>query len=274
MLRIPKPLKKHPQGIQKTQLQEPPKNPLPMCKKQRGEVKSKTEQKGLENILPFSLPSNAEKIQFLALVDTAKKALPGTSPQQPNTQIKNVTKIHATYNEEIAYPQYAGIIQEKNGVYLDDVSVFRKLQISKVKGVTEIIKIGKARAKILFKTATEANTFMRETSPLGNNLEAYMPLNTAARIGIIKDVPINLSDEERLARFNPEDPKSPIPTKTLKLTFHGTTLPKQIKLGYCIRKVDFYFPKVKQCQNCARLEHTKKWCKSAQRCLTCGASPL
>ena len=91
----------------------------------------------------------------------------------------------------------------------------------------------------------------------------------ATRVEDIKDF---LSDkgviEVRKLHKGPEK----IVTALLVLTFDGSTLPTDIKIGYCLYNVRPYYPKPFQCFNCYKFGHGKDKCTSKNAvCRKCGS---
>ena len=71
-------------------------------------------------------------------------------------------------------------------------------------------------------------------------------------------------------RFFNDPAKANVPV--FILTFFGTTLPEQIRLGYQSVHVDKYFPQPMICQNCFRMGHSAKLCHSKAKCRKCGST--
>ena len=62
-----------------------------------------------------------------------------------------------------------------------------------------------------------------------------------------------------------------IPTNTLVLTFSNPNLPKTIKIGYLVVKVNVYIPNPLRCYKCQKFGHHESRCKSdIERCEKCG----
>ena len=71
-------------------------------------------------------------------------------------------------------------------------------------------------------------------------------------------------------RFFNDPAKANVPV--FILTFFGTTLPEQIRLGYQSVYVDKYFPQPMICQNCFRMGHSAKLCHGKAKCRKCGST--
>ena len=62
-----------------------------------------------------------------------------------------------------------------------------------------------------------------------------------------------------------------IPTNTIVLTFSNPTLPKTIRVGYLVVKVNVYIPNPLRCFDCQKFGHHETKCKSPiMRCGKCG----
>jgi hypothetical protein len=91
-----------------------------------------------------------------------------------------------------------------------------------------------------------------------------------------------VSEEEILAELKPQEvsgvrrisfPKGErrIPTNTLVITFSTIHLPKTIKVGYLLVKVQVYIPNPMRCFGCQRFGHHETKCRSdIRRCKKCG----
>ena len=124
-----------------------------------------------------------------------------------------------------------------------------------------------------------------------------MPTSTIYKKCIIKNVPEDLDIEneaywrENLELFSPvskleivnvkrlnrrvenenksEEPKYE-PGKNVLINFKGQVMPQHAYLLRVKFMTHHYLPKVKFCTNCYTYSHTKKWCKSNNRCIYCG----
>jgi len=75
--------------------------------------------------------------------------------------------------------------------------------------------------------------------------------------------------DARKIYFNRDGNK--VPSATVILTFARSTLPKEIKAGYLIVKVDPYIPNPLRCFQCNRFGHPKDRCKRNATCGRCGS---
>lgn len=169
---------------------------------------------------------------------------------------------------------------------INDMRVGRYLKNRNINGIVSLTKIGKNRIKIMINNRTTANSFVRDSMLKENNLKAFIPSSHIQKIGIIRNVEMDLSKEELMAsittknnikimdifRFNRYDrtEKKAYPTATVKVTFKGQNLPEEIEIFGVKRKVQQFVFKVTQCFSCYMYGHTSKNCKRGMRCGTCG----
>lgn len=167
----------------------------------------------------------------------------------------------------------------RNGLYL-----FERIRDLNFGGIRDIKTIGRTLYRVSFDNVTTANSFVLDERLRGKGLRAFIPRNLIETYGVIRDVPIYISDEDIMRdikssvkvtyvrRFLKKNRQSGDFVKTLsvKIGFAGSEVPEEIYLNFTRLRVDIFYPAVKQCHNCGRLGHTRKGCKSRQRCLRCG----
>ena len=61
-----------------------------------------------------------------------------------------------------------------------------------------------------------------------------------------------------------------IQTHTYILTFEKPSIPKEIRIGYTIERVEQYLPASLRCFKCQKFEHHKEICRGRQVCGKCG----
>ena len=110
--------------------------------------------------------------------------------------------------------------------------------------------------------------------------------------GVIHGVPLEMTEAEitnelksqrvtaasRMSRKNPikdPDPENNTsqqrsPTKSVIITFDGTSLPPQIRLCFQIFTVKQYIPPPLRCFKCQRYGHSASYCRYNERCVRCG----
>lgn len=153
--------------------------------------------------------------------------------------------------------------------------------------IREIKKIGRGKISAEFNlSAAAANNIT--TSPVleSYNLEAFIPAYRTLKVGIIKDVPIDLEEDviqkeissltqilevkrfKRRTNVNGETQFTPSTTVCVK--FAGQVLSKFIYLYKIRHEVTLYIPRTKTCFNCYRTGHISANCRGKARCLYCG----
>lgn len=171
----------------------------------------------------------------------------------------------------------------KNGLYL-----YEKIRDLKCYGIKNIKAVGYTLYKIFFDSIGAANSFVRNEKLSERNLRAFIPKSFVESYGVIRDVPLYLSDDDILANIKSEikvtyvrrfkrklrgDNSNELtlaPTYSVKIGFAGNLIPNEVVINFTILKVDMFYPHVRQCHNCGRLGHTRNACKSKKRCLSCG----
>lgn len=160
----------------------------------------------------------------------------------------------------------------------------------------EIKKIGFSKVSIFFKSRDAANALVDDKRLAAKDLEAFIPPFHTFRKGIIRDVPLELTDHLILSNT-----KSPInvvavnrlnrrttltshmdlqadasasvsysPSFSVSLIFEGQKIPKHVYIFYVRYPVSPYKARVSRCNNCFRFGHIKANCKSQPRCSHCG----
>ena len=61
-----------------------------------------------------------------------------------------------------------------------------------------------------------------------------------------------------------------IQTNTNILTFNKPQTPKEVKIGYCLERVEQYVPASQRCFKCQKLGHHREACRGRQTCSKCG----
>ena len=148
---------------------------------------------------------------------------------------------------------------------------------------------------MLLRSAKEANKLLDDRSFLSSSgLSAFVPLSFISSQGVIRDVPLDVSDHELLVnlevlgclrskisvmnvrrlskRFLDEDTKSNRvePSSTILITFHGQDRPDKISFFGVSKVVKDYVPQARMCLNCLRYGHISANCHSKTRCKQCG----
>lgn len=156
-----------------------------------------------------------------------------------------------------------------------------------------IKKIGRNKISVEFKSPVAANKFISNPILEQHDYSASIPSYNISKLGIVRQVPIDLSMEDfvesvvlppgcglilkarRLNRKTITDGKATwIPSQTVVLTFRGQVLPGHIYSFYTSLHVEAYqFPTI-QCLACCRFGHIKAQCRSKPRCYRCAQPHL
>lgn len=178
------------------------------------------------------------------------------------------------------YIEYINICPESKP--LNDIRTGRLLNKLRLRSALNTKQIGKFRNKIVFKDKEEANKLISDKSLESENLKAFIPKQYVERVGVIKDVPEELTEEEILEhivskykvkaiwRFKRKlDTGNMVNTSTIKIVFEGQLIPDEVVLFFACRKVLPYIFSVTQCRLCFLYGHIEKNCKGQKRCQIC-----
>ncbi|XP_063395086.1 uncharacterized protein LOC134680034 [Cydia fagiglandana] len=150
-------------------------------------------------------------------------------------------------------------------------------------------RIGRTRISMAFANHIDANLFVTNPQLDKENLTAYIPSFTVTRMGLVRGIPSQWTEEEIVSnisvpigcgkvlkvrrlnhRVTVNGTVSWQPSETVVLTFDGQVLPKRVFSCYNSLPVELYiFPTI-QCYNCTKFGHTKTNCRSRPKCFKCG----
>lgn len=153
-----------------------------------------------------------------------------------------------------------------------------------------IKRLGRNRVAVEFKSPEDANAFLSNPVLEHNKYLAYIPQFNVTRMGLVRGVPSDWTDEEvvtyikvpygcgkilkarRLNRRTLTDDGHTEwkPSQTVVLTFDGQTLPQKVYCCFSALEVELYKYPTVQCYNCCRFGHTRNLCRSKPRCYKCG----
>lgn len=176
------------------------------------------------------------------------------------------------------------IIMEKEDI--NDIKVGKRLKELNIMNIKDITKIGKNRLKVQTKDGMTANKILKDpTLSITDRIKSFLPNSSLITVGIIRDIDIDITEEEiennysceskiisieRMTRWD-DKLKIAIPNNNIKITFRSHKLPNNFKLYSVSRKIEIFVPKPILCKKCLVYGHTKKYCKreTVERCLNC-----
>lgn len=184
-----------------------------------------------------------------------------------NTNSEYVVYVESTEKEKIG---------NKNPITLTN------LISDNVKGVLGVHRINAHKIGITFRKAAAANSFLKmEDFLLKNKLKAFIPSYLTERIGVLRFVPKELSNDEiyknivcdseviAIRRFMRKEEGKLVPLNTVAVTFASTSLPQYVYINLFRYEVKVYIPPVLQCYKCLKFNHSAKACRGEQQCSSC-----
>lgn len=269
-------------------------------KKQKSLKKSKELCQSQDSIIPLGQASSSSNLNMIhspviTQITDSFASPSGTESQTPGIPAY-VPSGRQVYKESdkgpfVIHVQRVDPTQSSATSYLHPINFGRFLNKNNFIHIVDgsIIKIGRNRISLSFSDRTSANNFITNDILVKNNYKAFIPTFNTTRIGLVKGIPLEWTEDEVI-----EYAKIPIdnitiikvrrlnykvyldgshiykPTQTCVLTFDGQILPERIYLCYNSLVVERYYYPTIQCFNCCRFGHTKVNCRSNPRCFKCG----
>lgn len=183
---------------------------------------------------------------------------------------------------------------EINNLVLNPIVFGKFMQKKSFSGILpgSIIRIGRNRIKISFRSFKDANNFVENITLRDNGYNAFIPSFCTSKMGVIK-VPIDVSIEDIIAdstipnkpikiikarRLNYKSTENNVtvwkPSQSVVLTIEGQILPEFVFLYYNKLNITLYHYPTIQCFSCCRFGHTKNNCRSKPRCFKCGQNHI
>lgn len=192
-------------------------------------------------------------------------------------------------------PYTVHVIRENNtqndGTTLHPITFGRFLHKHKISNVVNgsLKRIGRNKITLSFLTFKDANMFITNQFLATEKLKAFIPTFTITRMGLVRGIPSEWSEEEVLESINVSIGCGKVlkvrrlnykvvingapvwkPSQSVVLTFDGKFLPNHVYVCYNSVQVELYtFPTI-MCYNCCHFGHTKNQCRSKPRCYKCG----
>lgn len=221
---------------------------------------------------------------------------PNSSSQSP--AVMNSTPVHVPvgrvqYQQSDISPYVVHVTREgtTDGTTLHPITFGRFLRLNNIKGIENgtLKRVGRNRISMTFTTYTDANNFLAHQRLEQERYKAFIPTFNVTRMGVVKGVPNDWSEEEVLTSISVPVGCGPvlkvrrikrkvtvnncsqfINTGTIIVTFDGQILPTRIYMCYTALPVELYIYPTVQCYNCCRFGHVKNQCRSTPRCYRCG----
>jgi hypothetical protein len=153
---------------------------------------------------------------------------------------------------------------------------------NEIKGVTNIRRINANKVGVTFSQANNANNLIKNEEFLNKyTYKAYIPARAVEKIGVLRFVPTNISNEElfkklssayeiiNVRRFTKKIDGVLKPMGSVSVTFLTNVLPDYVYLDIFRYKVYEYIAPLLQCYKCLRFNHGAKICNAVQKCSIC-----
>lgn len=172
--------------------------------------------------------------------------------------------------------------EESKHIHIMEIA--RTLHSIKITNYTELKTAGKNRYKITFSNPRHAENLINSKILTETfKYRIYVPSMFKQTIGVVRDIPPSLPDEEIFEKLESERVKITkveriqkmvkgklVPTYSVKIFAEGEKLPKEVSIFGIPRVVDVFIFPLKYCLRCLRYGHRVKACKSGQtRCYVC-----
>lgn len=181
--------------------------------------------------------------------------------------------------------------QSNDGTTLHPVTFGRFMKKNDIKGIVNgsLKRIGRNRISLVFDNYSDANDFLTNSSLSSEGYKAFVPVFNVTRMGVIRGVPSDWTDEDVLSNITVpigcgqilkirrlrrkvtlNGTTDFVNTGTIVATFDGQVLPTRVYMCFTALPVELYIYPTVQCFNCCRYGHVKNQCRSTPRCYKCG----
>lgn len=200
--------------------------------------------------------------------------------QRPGTYTNDEFKIkNNTYNVIFIEP----ITIKEGEVLLEPMEVGKFLHEMKLDQFAELKRAGQYRYKLTYRKPQDTEKILNSATQLReNNYRAFIPKMLTETTGVIKDVPISLTEKEifetiisskkviRVDRIKRKKDDQLVNTRAVKITVEGSELPRVVQLYGVLAKPEIYIYPVRICNKCWRIGHKAAACKGKESCKRCG----
>lgn len=239
-------------------------------------------------ITPPASPDANHSAKKPALQKDSKTSSTTSSSQSNNQNTDNLMQIDMIPIDSLFPESYTGnfeVIVESLDKSIGNLHPFAlsKLLSTASKLIDEINVLGRNKVRIKFKNITGANTFLLNLEfHKKHQLKAYIAQNLIYKFGMVKNVPIDTTEEDLLQSITSfvkvhsirrlqkkvDNQLQPIPVVEIK--FIGNALPDYVFFYNLRCKVEPSIRNPIQCFNCLRFNHTATQCRGQLRCPKCG----
>lgn len=151
-----------------------------------------------------------------------------------------------------------------------------------------IIPTSKNTWKLIFNEREKANACLLNCHLKDHQLETFVPSSMRRKKGVIRQIPLDMNNEEILKVLQEENPECQVSSvnrlkKKVKgkdrkwcesqavcVTFDSSVLPRSVKMWSTHIQVTSYIPHVCICYNCGLFGHIGSKCDRQKVCLQCG----
>ncbi|KAG7306287.1 hypothetical protein JYU34_008887 [Plutella xylostella] len=236
-------------------------------------------------------------------LDARKKAI--TSPDLASASIQTIythsslTGTDRTYNQEDAGPFLVHVTREEShpasSISIKPIKFGQFLHQNKINNIVRdgVKRVGRNRVAVEFRTAEDANLFLQNPALKDNCYKASIPTFNITRMGVVKQVPLDMSMDEFVAslelphncgivlkarrmnrKIRSDGISTWVPTQSVVLTFRGQILPDKIYSYHVATDVEIYHYPTIICLACSRYGHVQAQCRSKPRCYKCSGPHL
>lgn len=214
-------------------------------------------------------------------IETKKQALAFTYDKGFHT-FQRDDDHKSTYTHESTSGTYKVNVKKWNSYSINRIGFGKILHRMNVKNIDACKMISKNILCVHFSSREAANNFVANPQLGTFGYEATIPIYYRTAVGVIKNVPIDISAKELFDEINPNNAIVKIERMTrrmpnghrnyalnIKIHFDGDTIPPNVTIYHGRERVQAFIPPVLQCTGCLRYGHHAKACKASSEVATC-----